>query len=529
MDDASKNDYNRYSLYKMDGTRTREQLFGSQSNAPTFSAQNNTTTFSSLPNNPFSTAPSSTGFGNAQTEANPFSKPAASTFGQPSSGPSPFGGTATRTTSTFGQSGFGSQSSGNAFGQPATSSTFGQSGFGSQSNASGFGQPTSSGAFGQPNSNTQPSGTGFGQPAGSSTFGQRSFGKPTQGSFGQPVFGSSGFGGQAQSNAFASPEPASGFGQTQSQPRSGFGAPSQPSAFGKPAFGQPAASSTHQQPAFGPPAVSSAFGQPAVTSTAVTSTSQQSGFGTKFGQPTQSGQQSPFGSNTGTFGSGTFGSAAPAPAFGSSSTIGGFGSKTNDAPPNPFGVKPTTPISNEADMDTAASRPASSDNPFSKPPNAPSAFAEAPNSTQPTGPAAAPDNKVPLTYTQTLPKVAPTFDGSSKKLLTFRGQRVVWVEDVVKVVLDNATPTYSPCYRRPDGKGPEKIWFPAGNADAVAQAISKYKIGFEAPESEYTEEVEESYRILHETGQWKDGEDAERGSEEGVGGLRLLRGRLGRQ
>ena len=132
MDGAGQKEPNRYSLCRMDGSRTREQVLGPQSS---------TSTFSSQPSNPFSTTPASsgfgstqtstsTGFGSAQAAANPFSKPSTSTFGQPAGGPSPFGGSASQATPAFGQSSFGAQSKPSPFGQPAATGAFGQGAFG---------------------------------------------------------------------------------------------------------------------------------------------------------------------------------------------------------------------------------------------------------------------------------------------------------------------------------------------------------------------------------------------------------------
>ena len=419
LDGASKKEPNRYSLCKMDGTKTHEQVFGSQTSSATFSAQ---------PSNPFSTTPTSTGFGSTQnaapsgfgsgqTAANPFSKAPTSTFGQPAGGPSPFSGTANQVTPAFGQSGFGTQS------KPSP----------------------------------------FGQPAGTSAFGQGAFGKPAVGSVGQPVFGSTGFGGQTQVNAFGAPQPSSGFGHTQTSASSAFGAPSQPSAFGKPAFGQPSAASSSQQPAF-----SQRFGQPAQPVPQST-----------FGQPAQLSQQPAFGSIIGSFGGGVFRSR---------DTVGG---------------KPSIPFSEEAEMDTAASRPASREYISARP--------EIGAVTPPSSAAVLGTNsshkvikKVPLIYSQTLPKVTSTQDASGR-LTSFRGQRVVYQKDPPMIIDgEEQKPTFYPCYQRPDGKGLERIWIVGGNENATVLALDKAK-GFEAPDEHYTDDVKESYRMLHETGQWKDG------------------------
>ena len=424
LDGAGKKEPNRYSLCTMDGSKTRQQVLGSQSS---------TSTFSSQPSNPFSTTPTSSGFGSTQTAslsgfgsaqaaANPFSKPPTSTFGQPAGGPSRFGGSTSQATPAFGQSGFGAQS------KPSP----------------------------------------FSQPAGTGAFGQGAFGKPAVGNMGQPVFGSTGFGGQTQASAFGASQPSPAFGQTQTQPTSAFGAPSQPSAFGKPAFGQPAGASSSQPSAF-----STKFGQPA-----------QPPSQPAFGQPAQSSQQPAFGTNTGSFGGGMFGSV------------------------NASGPKPATPFSKEAEMDTAASRPASRENIFTRP----DIGAVAPPSSGPmfrttsgTGSSHEVIEKVPLTYTQTLPKV-PTTQEASGKLTTFRGQRVVYKKDPPLIIDgEEAKPTFYPCYQRPDGKGLERIWFQGGNENPTVLALDKAKKGFEAPEQLYTDEVKESYRVLHQTGQWKDG------------------------
>ena len=171
-------------------------------------------------------------------------------------------------------------------------------------------------------------------------------------------------------------------------------------------------------------------------------------------------------------------------------------------------TNPSTPFSKEAEMDTAASRPASRDSIFPRPQSgavAPPASGPVFSTGSTTGSSHEVIEKVPLMYTQTLPKVASTQEASGK-LTSFRGQRVVYQKDPPLIVDgEQAKPTFYPCYQRPDGKGLERIWFPGGNENPTVLALDKARKGFEAPEEMYTDAVKESYRLLHATGQWKDG------------------------
>ncbi|KIW75128.1 hypothetical protein Z517_11900 [Fonsecaea pedrosoi CBS 271.37] len=506
--DAEKKRPNRDDFTQMDGTKSRDQFikdFESQS-AGSNAFGGGTTTGG--------------GFGTSSTTS-PFAKPAASSFGQPAQasgfGTSPFSKPA------FGQSGFGTGSSTNSpFGKPSigsSSSPFAKPAFGSP----GFGQSS----FGQP---SQPT-SSFGQPSQpTSTFGQPS--QPSSG-FGQPAFGSSGFGSTPQKNPFAPATASSGFGQTPSpfgqpaQSGSTFGQPSQPtSAFGQPSqpsstFGQPS------QPAstFGQPSQpSSAFGQPSQPTPAF---GQPSAFGKPaFGQPTPAFGQAPqatsgFGqapaSTTSPFGqaastSAGFGQTA-APAFGQTGAGSGstpaFGQTT--APANPFAPKTAEAQPKDETMDTttpAPSRPASRANPFdttSGPATAPQPFQAAPPTSQPP-PVAKPIintsttphpliNRPPhaVHYTQTLPLQPPQKDVSGR-ITSYRGQRVEYINSI-------------PCYRRPDGQGMEKIWFPDAGATPDVVALNREdKIeDCQGGKDEYTAEILDRYKYLFSEGRFLDG------------------------
>ncbi|KAL2410620.1 Nucleoporin AMO1 [Exophiala dermatitidis] len=501
MEEADKKHPNRYDFLKMDGTKTRDQFAQEFAN----------------------NAPSSTPFGQSPTP-NPFAKPAASTFGQPSQ-PSMFGAAGAPAAGSafgkpaFGQSGFGSGATQNAtgspFGQAAASSPFGQassnSEFGKPAFGSpGFGQPSQpTSTFGQP---SQPTST-FGQPSQpTSTFGQPS--QPTTSAFGQPAFGSSGFGANAPKNPFGPASAASGFGQA-SQPKSTFGQPSQPtSTFGQPSqptstFGQPSQpSSTFGQPT----QPTSTFGQP-------TTAFGKPGFGSPpstFGQPSQ--PASALGQAQATQSSPSpFGQAAAATTTTTASPFGqqpSFGQASAPAPANPFGTRPAAtteaqPQPNDLAMDTATpapSRPASRANPFdAAQPAQPTQQPTPATSVQPAAAAKPIINTSttphPLTgrpphavhYTQTLP-LQPTQKNASGQVTTYRGQRVDYVDGV-------------PCYRRPDGKGLEKIWFPDAGAtpDVVALNREDKIADTQGQLEEYTDDIRDRYKYLFEEGRFRDG------------------------
>lgn len=99
-----------------------------------------------------------------------------------------------------------------------------------------------------------------------------------------------------------------------------------------------------------------------------------------------------------------------------------------------------------------------------------------------------------LHYTQSLPLTAPQKNPQTGQLTMYRGQRVEYVNDV-------------PCYRRPDNRQLEKIWFPDAGAtpDVVALGREDKIADCEGEKSEYTEDVVAQYKHLFETGGWKDG------------------------
>ena len=385
-------------------------------------------------------------------------------------------------------SGFGT---GTGFGQPAApaSNPF------SKAPTSSFGQPSGSSAFGQPafgqgafgGNSTQP-GTAFGQQQPTPAFGQGAFGKPALGNtgFGQPAFGSGTLGQPAQNNPFAPAAASGGFGQT-------------PSAFGQP---------TQSNTAFEQPSQpqSTAFGQPSQT---------QSGFGQPaFGKPVQA--PSAFGQpGAPAFGQGAFGKPTDAP-FGSEAPA-----QVNN---NPFAPKHAATPSNDQPMDSVgSSAPAvqptgfgnstvASANRFAAaadPRRASSVVTEPPPPAARGSGASHPltgEPAVPLHYTQTLPNTPPQKDAKGK-LISFRGQRVRYVDDPPKYIEGALQPpTSHPCYERPDGKGLERIWFIDGADDMNVRHLNKDdKKGDLEPQEQMTEDDKANYKHLARTGKFKDG------------------------
>jgi nucleoporin NUP42 len=98
-----------------------------------------------------------------------------------------------------------------------------------------------------------------------------------------------------------------------------------------------------------------------------------------------------------------------------------------------------------------------------------------------------------LHYTESLP-LEPTQKNPQGKLTTYRGQPVTYVNN-------------TPCYRRPDTRELEKIWFPNGAAGADVQGLNRDdKVrDCEGPPEAYTEDVLAEYRYLFEKGQWRGG------------------------
>lgn len=64
-----------------------------------------------------------------------------------------------------------------------------------------------------------------------------------------------------------------------------------------------------------------------------------------------------------------------------------------------------------------------------------------------------------------------------------------------------------PCYRRPDGKGWEKIWFPDAGATPEVVALNREdKIhDTQGSEGEYTAEITEQYKYLFNEGRFRAG------------------------
>lgn len=506
MRDAEKQHPNRWDFLKMDGTKTREQFISE------FQGMN-----SSSGNTPFGANAS------ANSSSNPFSKPATSTFGQPSQ-PSVFGA---NQSSAFGSGAFGGSSSSSPFGQPALNSAFGKPAFGGNT----FGQPSQpTSSFGQP---SQPT-SAFGQPSQPAS----AFGQPSQAS---SAFGSTGFGAPAQKNPFAAASASSGFGQP-SQPTSSFGQPSQPtSTFGQPSqpassFGQPSQpTSTFGQPSqptssFGQPSQpTSTFGQPSQPTSAFGQPSQPA---STFGQPSQSGssfgQPTAFGQASSSFGqpsqpASTFGqSPQPRSSFGQpSQPSSGFGQPAFGTGATPAFGQPSAPVNsfgnqavqqqqpNDQAMDAmspGASRPTTRGNPFGAT-NITSQQTGSPPPAQSVPPPPAPKAIVntsstphPLTgkppagvlITQSLPARPP--QKNRDQLVSYRGQQVRYVEG-------------EPCYQRPDRKGYQKIWFPDGAAATEIVALNREdKLDdIQGSIEQYTDAIKEQYKYFFENGSFQGG------------------------
>lgn len=525
MEQKEKEHPNRYDFCGMDGTVSKDEFTKTnQANA-----QPGPTT------NPFG------GATRATPSANPFSKPA---FGQTSS---PFGQPAQA--ASFGQQ----QQS--AFGKPSLQSAFGQSGFGQPAQPSALGKsPFGQASFGQTGFNHSKS--AFGQPQGQSAFGAKpsdggsafgqasgpgqsntsnAFARPsaaglagntsTSMGFGQPAFGQSAstnstspFGqaagqgntqspfantGASSSSPFGGNNMSSpsfgqqGFGQpSQQQPTSAFGQPSQPqqqqSSIGTNPFAQ-----KQQQPGFG----QSPFGQAQQQQ----QTQQQSGFGRQgFGQTAQSppSNSNPFGSaqNTGKSPFGNLngnGSVSQSPfgnlnsnANASQSPFGNLGNNTTQARPNPFGPNVAQQESSDAAQPTGMSQSAEQLQPVTV----------APSASKPTTKPIR-----PLHYTETLQNVPAQFLPNGK-LAMYRNMPVQYDvrlrptatgEEVVDAEL--------PMYRRPDGRGQERIWFPRGVAEASVQRLANVLLDFQFHDDQYTDEVKAEYAQLFEQGRFEQG------------------------
>ena len=503
MEDAEKKHPNRPDFCKIDGTRPLDealQLAVSSADPPPKPVQQSG----------FDMSPQPSAFGKP---SGAFGQPASSTFGKPSTG--------------FGQPSFGQTSTpafghtsqpATAFGQPSTS-TFGKP-------TTGFGQPafgqTSAPAFGQA---PQPS-SSFGQPAQTSGLGSTGFGQPS--ALGaKPAFGapstSSGFGQPAQPSAFGQPastfgKPAlptstSAFGQP-SQATSAFGQPTQPStAFGKPAqpasaFGQPAKSGlafgqAAQPAAFGQPSQPSAFGQPAATGSAF-GTASAPAFGATSAPALGTTSAPVFGTTSApTFGTSTapaFGTST-APAFGTTSApafgapaapTSAFGQPSTSQPGNSFGVNPgqtPTGFGKTVQPSPAPAFGASS----SQVPATSSTVSSLPANTSGGPHPLTGKPSHPLHYTETLPTTNPALSPSTRKLATYRGRRVEYIDDKM------------PCYQRPDGRGLEHIWFPGPGGGEDVQHLGKKPEDLLGEAGKYTDALVEQFKTLFDTGGFKDG------------------------
>lgn len=527
---------NRYDYCNMDGTVPKEEFAKKiEGNAQSAAAPS-----------PFGGATQTTG-------TNPFSKPAAgsspfaqgsSSFGQPAQ-PSAFGA---RPTTAFGQptqpSAFGQPAQPSAFGQPSQPSAFGKPAFGQSSTP---GQP----AFGQ---------TGFGQTAANQT--NTKFGGSIQNvsPFGGAAAQNSSAFGQTSNlgQSTGGPAASSGFGVG-----SGFSQPVQPSAFGKPAFGSTAAPATGSPFGGSQNANPSPFGAPAAQTNnaspfsaaaaqagnkspfanAPQSSFSGGGFGgtgnqnnpntpqqsSPFGQPQSQqaqnanpfSQAQPQNQQSGGFGQPQQPSQQPASPFGQPQQ------QTQQA--NPFGQKPPQAQSaNAFGQPQQPQQPPANQNPFGQQqstgfgqptrpaaqpiqpnPNPFGATAQQPNpalqpqaTVQPSKPTDKPVR--PLHYTQTLPP-GQTQTALGGKLSRYRNQPVEIIEtyrpsaDGVEV-----KDTEYPVYKRPDGKGLERIWFPNGLQEPTVQKLTRVVYDFQDADDAYNQQIKDQYGYLFENGSFKD-------------------------
>ena len=496
MEEADLKHPNRYDYLQMNGSESRVQIEQRMNNT----AQN---PFGTNRASPFESAPSV-----GQTSS-PFGRPAGATFGQPTLGatasafgqpsqPTAFGGAGAFGKPAFGNPGLGpgsgttQLSQASAFGQASQpSSAFGQasqiqSAFGRPSTASPF-PTTAPGQTGPENPFAAPTArTGFGIGASSASgFSQASFGQTTQSS---SPFGQGGV-------------PASTFGQPAASGQTG--------SFGQPAFGQSSQISTggfSQRSQINPPPFGSTgangqnpFGQPAKAGNAfgptITGSTNPFSLASKPSNP-------PFG-QTQTLTSSRDASPFSQTAFGAPSTTP-FSQPANDGRQNPFGVKATT-----------------TSNPFGVP-SIPMGISPTntsiPGGAQDARKASIPDTNLPsnaatadltnnlaalstggphpltgkptapVHITEQLRQMAPTF-GNDRKLISFRGQRVQYLEEV-------------PCYEKPDRSGSEKVWFPNGPTTTDVMYLNQPDAvqDLQAADDAYTDDVKEKYTVLFETG-----------------------------
>ncbi|KAK2794209.1 hypothetical protein FQN51_000910 [Onygenales sp. PD_10] len=315
-----------------------------------------------------------------------------------------------------------------------------------------FGQPS---AFSQPPAAAQPAAPAFGQPSTPSPFGQPAavgqqpaFGKP---SFGQP----SGFG---QPSALGAGQPA-------------FGQPSNPAApaFGQSPFAQAAQTAQPQQNPLG-------FGQPTPSPFAQAQTQNQQQ-PSPFGQ--QSVQPSPFGQPSAqNVQPSPFGQPQQQTPFGQPQAPSPFGQPSNTlnttAQPSPFGTQQPA---------AAPTQP----NPFSSP------LAQAPTTATTTTTTAT--TSQPAISKKAKPNLNPLphltgetrRDPVTQKLISWKGRPVKYIEG-------------EPCYQHPDDAATfVHIFFPDGppRPEALKDAVG--------PPEEYTPDVEAAYRLMKETGSFKNG------------------------
>ena len=60
-------------------------------------------------------------------------------------------------------------------------------------------------------------------------------------------------------------------------------------------------------------------------------------------------------------------------------------------------------------------------------------------------------------------------------------------------------------YDRPDGRGPERIWFPKASAEDAVQKLANALLDFQADDVEYTDDVKNQYKTLFEQGSFAGG------------------------
>lgn len=64
--------------------------------------------------------------------------------------------------------------------------------------------------------------------------------------------------------------------------------------------------------------------------------------------------------------------------------------------------------------------------------------------------------------------------------------------------------TEYPVYKRPDGKGLERIWFPNGLQEPTVQKLTRVVYDFQDADDAYNQQIKDQYGYLFENGSFKD-------------------------